>query len=421
MDRPTLAGLTRRGLLARTTLALAGAAAADLGPRAGAALARSQPGGPASTQQTCASRALAAYQALQQYFYVNDGTGLYRETYPFQGGNPYAYLWPFSRALIGTLTVAGIPSSLVGGVNYQPAVSDRLTALGRYWDAAASPPGYDAYVVPPTGKGGDKYYDDQAWVGLALAQHYRMTATESSLSAAKRVLAFVYPGGWDAGNADPYPGGIYWIQQGVGVGATNHDRTTTSNAPNGELAFQLEQLDPGNAASYDAEANRMHGWVSANLYDVNGSGLVYDKVRGDGSIDSTLWTYNQGALIASGVMRYRLGGQAGDLAQAEATASHALAHFSESGYISQPAAFNAIYFRGLLQLYSLTANSTLKASITTAMQAYANDAWSNHRSKHNLFSFSPTSSGTYRLLDQGAMVALFAALAWNAGDYAKLA
>ena len=398
------------------------AGTAGLGPWADRAMARMRPSvaGPAVTQQTWADRAVTTYQALQQYFYVNNGTGLYRETYPHQGGNAYSYLWPFSRALVGTLTLAGIPPSLLGGRSYQAAVSNRLSALARYWDSAASPPGYDSYVIPPWGKGGDKYYDDQAWIGLALAQHYRTTATRSSLSGAKRVLSFVYPGGWDKNSTDPYPGGIYWVQQGIGMGKTNHDRTTTSNAPNGELGFQLEQLDPGNRAAYDEPATLMQEWVSRNLYNVNNSGLVYDKVRGDGTIDTTLWTYNQGALIAADVMRYRITSQAAYLTQAEEITRAALTRFSESDYVNQSAAFNAIYFRGLLQLYSATADTALKDAILSPIQTYADDAWTNHRSAGNLFNFS-SSSGTYRLLDQGAMLQIFAALAWNSGDYPKLA
>ncbi len=36
-----------------------------------------------TTQQTNANRAVDAYKALQKYFYVQDGTSLYRETYPW--------------------------------------------------------------------------------------------------------------------------------------------------------------------------------------------------------------------------------------------------------------------------------------------------------------------------------------------------
>ena len=90
---------------------------------------------------------------MQQYFYApnvypGDTSSLYVEDYP-QSGNRYSYLWPFSRALVGTITLAGIPSSLDGGLEYQADVNDRLTGLSHYWDGAANPPGYDSYVTAP--------------------------------------------------------------------------------------------------------------------------------------------------------------------------------------------------------------------------------------------------------------------------------
>jgi len=125
-----------------------------------------------TTQQTNANRAVAAYNAMQQYFYVNNGTSLYLESYPWTGGNKYCFLWPFTRALVGTLALAGVPSSLVGGTSYTSAVQDRFTGVGQYWDGAANPPAYDSYVISQGG--GDKYHDDNAWVSLAFIEQYRM-------------------------------------------------------------------------------------------------------------------------------------------------------------------------------------------------------------------------------------------------------
>ena len=140
-----------------------------------------------TTQQTNATRAVTAYNAMQKYFYVRDGTSLYRETYPWSGGTTYSYLWEFSRVLIGTLSLAGVPSGLVGRANYQSAVQDRFKALSRYWDSSAATPAYDSYVISQGG--GDTYYDDNAWVALALIQQYRMGLT-TSLDRAKQVFTF---------------------------------------------------------------------------------------------------------------------------------------------------------------------------------------------------------------------------------------
>jgi Glycosyl hydrolase family 76 len=396
---------------------------------------------PTSTQQADADRAIAVYAALQRYFYAGsvyqgDASSLFTEAYP-QSGRTYSYLWPFSRVLVGTITLAGIPPSIDGDANFQPDVDDRLIGLARYWDGAANPQGYDSYPPAPFGAGGDKYYDDQAWIGLALAQNYRLTTNASSLSSAQDVFNFVYPTGLDPTPGSlPDPGGLFWVQQGVGVGLTNHDRTTTSNAPSAELGFRLEQLDPANAQNYNNGAMTMYGWVNQYLYNVPTSptypnapnpnydpsqpAIVFDKVT-PGGIDKTHWTYNQGVMIAANVAAYRQTGLPAYLRNAEAIARAALDTFSESDYINtQPAAFNAIYFRGLLVLYAATSDSTLRANILNAAQAYADDAWNNYRNDQNLFRFPSSSATNYQLLDQGAMLQLYAALAWNPSDYDKL-
>lgn len=392
-----------------------------------------------STQQVDADRAITAYNAMQRYFYAanvypGDASSLYVKSDP-QAGNRYSYLWPFSRALAATITLAGIPPTLLGGASYEPAVGDRLAGLARYWDGRASGPGYDSYPPPPYGGGGDKYYDDQAWVGLAAAQSYRRTGDPGSLSAAENVFNFVYPGGW-AGGASFEPGGIYWVQQGVGKGLSNHDRTTTSTVPNSELALLLEGLDPANASGYDAAANEMFGWANHYLYNVGSNptdadgpnpnfdpsqpALMFDKVRGDDTIDKTLWTYNQGTMIAADVREYQRTGLSAYLAQAEAIANTALDTFAEADYLAQPAAFDAIFFRGLLVLYAATSDDALRSRIMQTIQGYADDAWANHRSATGLFSFPSSSGSGYQLLDQGAMVEIYAALAWDPADYDKL-
>jgi len=389
-------------------------------------------------QQIDADHAVATYEAMQRYFYAaavypGNASSLYAENYP-QSGNRYSFLWPFSRALAGTVTLAGVPPALVGGASYQADVTDRLTGLSRYWDGTASPGGYDSYPPAPYGGGGDKYYDDQAWVGLAAAQDYAMTGDPTSLADAKNVFNFVYPDGWAGSSFDP--GGVYWVQQGAGVGLTNHDRTTTSNAPNAEIALLLENFDPANAAAYDAGASALYGWVNHYLYNVNTNptdpvapnpnytpsqpALVFDKVTGSNAIDQTLYTYNQGTMIAANVREYQKTGNTAYLSDAEAIATTALSTFNEAYYITHSAAFNAIFFRCLLILYSVTSDTSLQSSIIETIQTYADDAWNNHRASNGLFSFTPSSGPGYQLLDQGAMLQIYAMLAWNPSDYAKL-
>src|SRR5205823_13951277 len=135
--RGTRGDLTRRAALIRGAGVLAGAVMLPLLTATGGGVPVAEAAAP-STQQTNANRAVAAYNAMQKYFSAPDGSSLYRETYPLaRGSNTYSYLWPFSRALIGTLALAGVPASLLGGASHNAAVQDRFAGLSRYWDGAA--------------------------------------------------------------------------------------------------------------------------------------------------------------------------------------------------------------------------------------------------------------------------------------------
>jgi hypothetical protein len=387
-----------------------------------------------TTAQTNANRAVAVYNAMQKNFLVPGGTSLYRETYPWLvGSRPYSYLWEFSRAMVGTMALAGVPASLVGRTNYASAVQNRFTALANYWDAQANPPAYDSYVISQGQGGGDKYHDDNAWVSLALIQQYRMGLT-TSLDRAKQLFTFAQSG-WDTNAGDPDPGGVFWVNQGAGFGLTNHDRGTGATVGAAELGYHLHVLT--GSATYDGDgsvsaspaslgASNMLNWAAAYVDSTkSGSGLYWNVVRNDGSIDTNLWSYNQGVMIGANVLRYQLTANSVYLTQAAATASKALSAYGN--FQGQPPSFNAMLFQNMLMLYPHAATS-LQSSILQAMQAYGDWAWNNTMARNpttNLFYFNDAGqpaagSQAAQLRDQGAMTQLYALLAWNSNNYGKL-
>ena len=195
----------QRRLAPRTLLigSLAIVLAASFGPAASRVAGSSK-------QSPNIDRAVRSYQAMQQYLYLDDPP-LYLEEYPYTGGNPYSYVWPFSQAMAGTIDLAGI-RSLRGA--YRSDVQDRLTGLGLYWNDTTTPPGYDSYVRPPLGGGGDKFYDDNEWIGLELVQWYRMTGDASALQRARQIFELVVFG-WDTDPTHPCPGGAFWAASAV--------------------------------------------------------------------------------------------------------------------------------------------------------------------------------------------------------------
>ncbi|MGI9184406.1 MAG: glycoside hydrolase family 76 protein [Solirubrobacteraceae bacterium] len=371
---------------------------------------------PGSSQY--AARALRAYQAMQRRFADRDG--VYRQRGRWHWPGAAEHLWPATRALVATLDLAG--AGPTADFDADAAIAQQLATLARYWE----PP---AYSSDPIGArfGGDRYYDDNAWVGLALIQLERMrpgTALGPGLARAAGLFAFAAQG-WDTRGDVPSPGGVFWVQQGRGVGARNHDRNTVSNAPNAQLGLHLTECSGGPPdAVQPTEAERMIAWVEAALNAgqgdaAPGTGLFWDKIRGDGSIDKTLWSYNQGSMVGANLLRHRRGlGASGEyLDRAQTIATRALRHY-EGRYLDQPPAFNAIFFRNLLQLHAATDDDDLRDQIIAAAVDYADRLWSERRDDHDRFPFR---GKTTTLLDQSAAVQQFALLAWDPADYAKLA
>jgi hypothetical protein len=380
-----------------------------------------------------AARAVRAYAAMRRHFLRRDA--LYRRDGRPRVPGTAAHLWPTARAFAGAVDLLGVRGDLLGGFGAEAAVSDHLGALESYWDDAAVLPSYASDVIGSR-FGGDRYYDDNAWVGLSLVQLERLRPGRGHALRAQMLFRFA-ASGWDVRPDVPSPGGVFWVEQNPparGAGQANHDRNTVSNAPNAQLGLHLAELAAGDGVRVGvgdrnprryARAHDMYAWVNVTLDagrddGAPATGLFYDKLRGDGTVDRTLWTYNQGSMVGANVLLARQSGPqdgAAYLARAEAIAARALRHYA-GAYERQPPAFNAILFRNLLQLHAATADADLRERIRGAMSGYADAVWASRRDRHDRFRFG---RGGPALLDQSAMVQVYALLAWDPDDYGALA
>jgi hypothetical protein len=122
--------LTRRAVLAGGVGLVASAVAMPLLDARGGGVPVAEAAA-LTTQQTNANRAVAAYNAMQKYFSVPDGSSLYRETYPWGGGNKY---YPVQRCWPADLGNRPGRSSARPG-SYDPAVRPARLELRRVWQA----------------------------------------------------------------------------------------------------------------------------------------------------------------------------------------------------------------------------------------------------------------------------------------------
>lgn len=346
------------------------------------------------------SKATASYDVMQKYFYEHDGSHLYHEQYPVAtGDNTYSYEWPFSQAHIATIDLASLPG--IQGRLYLGELKDRELGQERYWNTtgATGLPGYDSYARPPYGTGGDKFYDDNLWVGLAKIQLYKLTGDRAHLERAKQIFALVVSG-WDTDATHADPGGVFWTQA-----SWSQDRNTVSNMPGAELGLRLYQLT-GNRYYFDW-AQKMYDWT--NKYLLAPNNLYWDHVDLTGTVEKTQWSYNQGVSVGAGVLFYQVTGNPTYLRRAQTTAIAALEFYATaSSLYQQPAYFNSIFFKNLLFLQSVNHDPRY----LKAMQAYADQVWDNYRdTTTGLFHFA--GSTETQLLEQAAMVQIYAILASN--------
>ena len=308
----------------------------------------------------------------------------------------YEHLWPYADAWSATCTLSSLeqwrrdrdrPAS-----SSLPSFFDGLAAYHRSHAAAlggSEPVGFESSVVAPLGRGGDVFYDDNAWLALALIAHHQLRGDGQALALARRLLAFVCSG-WSSEPSWHHPGGIRWKEV-----ASNTSRNTCSNGPVAEVAA-LVHLHTGDPEAR-TWARRIYEWVRSTLLDAHD--LYVDRVAPDGTLASTIWSYNQGTMIGAGVLLHRITGEEQYLEQATATAAASLDRFSVQALTTQDAAFNAVFFRNLLLLDAAVPDPRVRALLL----AYADEMWTRRQARTGLFG-----SGPSPLNDTAALIEVFA-------------
>ena len=345
-----------------------------------------------ATKNANVLKAYASYDALQSNLYQSN-ISLYQGL-PSNSCDPYSCLWPFTNATAGTVFLYGVPSSQ----QFLADVNARLTGLGHYADAAeVSPTGspqpsaYESAVAPPLGPGSATYYDDNAWVGLDLVHAYLLTSNPSDLTLAQDEFNFDVAG-WDTSATDTCPGGVFWED------AAGSQRNVTANGASAELGLELDQLTGDNSDL--AWATRMYQWTVTCLRTAGG--LFNDHINADGSVNSTIWSYNQGVMVGAGVLLNKLTGTSTYLSQAEQTASAALLYFGTgSTLINQGPAFNGIYFRNLLFLNSVVPND----GYASEAQSFGSSMWAQRQVSTGLIDPQYGVNGTAPMVEIYALLA----------------
>jgi hypothetical protein len=330
------------------------------------------------TDDPWAERAEAAWHALASCLARAPNHQLVVKDGPARGA-PGAALWPFGQVL-----TAAIALLRTGVVDESEVIRPLLSTLERYRHGD----GYGPFPGDRT-----RYFDDNAWIALAVVQLALVTGDDHHLGAARSLFAFLEEG-------EVPGGGVLWVEG-------QESRNTCSTGPSAQVALRLH-LATGDERPL-AFAQRQLAFLDNTLRTAEG--LFRDNVDGHGRIEPTIWSYNQGTPIGAMVLMSRLTGDRRWRDDALRTARATEAHFAvDDGWWRQPPVFNAIYFRNLLAL----AAHLRDRSLLVSLDAYLDRVWIEARDPRSGL-FVGAGIGSYDgrpTIDQAGLNQLLAFRAW---------
>jgi len=282
------------------------------------------------------------HQAIYRTYY-DSVTGLFTETNNTAADeHPHSYLWP----LCALVQAANEMEVLQPG---RPYLEPVMKAIDQYYSVKHGIAGYDSYVVKQGG--GDRFYDDNQWIGLAYMDAYARTRRKVFLEKSVEIYQFMMTG-YDTVAG----GGLYWKE------GDKSTKNTCSNGPGVLLALDLYRAT--GERGYLDTALLLYNWVNKVLQSP--SGVYYDNIKTkDGRIARQFYTYNTGTMLQANVILYTLTKKAAYLDEAHRLAAASLKTFFKNGRWPGNYWFNAVLLRGYQDLYQLDKDKTyIQAFIT---------------------------------------------------------
>jgi hypothetical protein len=249
---------------------------------------------------------METYQEIERTLAV-PGTNLYAETASLDGSlsggiNGRAFVWPEATEFRVLNTLAQISPNL-----YRPELrqfSDEL--FGAYWNN-----GYR------TGAGaGERFYDDNAHVAVALMEAYRLTGDGIYLVRAQQAYQFV-----EQGEDSAAGGGIYFKQGDF----SSKDAIATLQGARSAAMLYLSTGQPG----YLADATRLLTWAKTHLQQPDG--LFYQRWSIANNQPSGVELVNSAGIgISLNLALYDATGTAGYLSEAQRIAARSLTRYFDT-------------------------------------------------------------------------------------------
>lgn len=319
--------------------------------------------------------------AIEQQFY-NKQTDYYTEfAEASRNEKPASYLWPLCA-----LVQADHEEEVL--LKQKGKVDKTLEVIKKYYDQRPPHAGYASYP-PPLG-GGDRFYDDNQWIGIAVMDAWESEKKEAYLSIGKDIYHFMMTGYDTAGG-----GGLYW-EEGKPT------KNTCSNGPGIILALQLYKATHQKA--FLDTALLLYGWTTQHLRSPEG--LYWDNVHIPSmKVDSARYSYNTGTMLQAGLYLYEITGNKQYLQQARESAKAALQFFYSNTLLKDDYWFNAVLLRAYQHLLQHDKDKTY----INAFAACIRHEISTRQRKDGLFK---KKGKTVNLVNQAGMLEILNRLAY---------
>lgn len=255
-----------------------------------------------------------------------------------------------------------------------------VEASRAYWNPKGAVPGFD---VLPGPKPVDRYYDDNAWMVLALVDAAKILDDPAVLKLAEEALTYVL-----SGEDEHLGGGIYWRE------TERKSKNACSNGPAAAacLAVFAETKDP----KLLDKAITLYEWTKTHLQDPNDH-LLWDSMSLQGKVDKTKWSYNTALMIRTAAELARITGEARFRDEAEQMAASSERQWLRNGRLADEGRFAHL----LLEAWAFAPNESRSAKRRAALE------WLVNKGRHasgwygNRFDREPaTDRANFELIDQ---------------------
>ena len=363
------------------------------------------------TKSVFMERADSLMSSVKMLFFGKSTRDCWNASYPNATG-PYwdgdATVWGQGGGLSGYTAIRAASLGMSKYEQKYTGLTDRMfNSINRF---ITTDNNIEAYAVYPA-NGNDRLYDDNAWIGLDMADLYEQTHDSRFLEKATLVWKYLMHG-----KDDTCGGGIHWKEMN---GPTN-TKHTCSTAPAAVLGCKLYLLT--NEETYLDVAKELYKWLQTYLQDPDDY-LYWDCIGPDMVPSKAKYSYNAGQPMQVACLLYKITGEQQYLTDAQDIAKSAYKKWfvpfhsyflNETFNILDPGHvwFQAILLRGFIELYKTDGNHTyVSAYEKTFSHAWQSDCRNRDTNLMNEDFRGGTTQSKWDILHEGACVEMLARLA----------